>query len=160
MWNKCRDNKDEFFIDMEPEPIIIPGARYQDERGILTFFNSLELSLVKRFYILEHRDVSVVRAWQAHKKEQKWFVVVSGRFKVVLVHPDDWDSPSLNLAASEFILDSAITNVLHIPGGFANGIKALESGSKMIIFSNFTVDESSDDTFRFKKELWYNWDKI
>jgi dTDP-4-dehydrorhamnose 3,5-epimerase-like enzyme len=160
MWNKCQGNKNGLLINMEKEPIIIPGTSYQDERGILTFFNSLDLSLVKRFYIVEHRDNSVVRAWQGHKREQKWFVVVSGSFKIVLVEPDNWDTPSQILPTSEFILNSAITNVLHIPGGLANGIKALESDSKMIIFSNFTVGESSTDTFRFNKELWYNWNKI
>jgi dTDP-4-dehydrorhamnose 3,5-epimerase-like enzyme len=145
---------------MGQEPIIIPGTNYQDERGILTFFNSLDLSIVKRFYIVEHRDTIAVRAWQGHKREQKWFVVVSGSFKVVLVHPDNWDSPSQSLPTADFILTSAITNVLHIPGGLANGIRALKPDSKMIIFSDFSVDESSNDTFRFKKELWYDWDKI
>ena len=75
-------------------PKIIDSGQHVDERGKLIFFNELNLQEVKRLYIIEHPDLDTVRAWQAHKKEQKWFFVIEGCFKVVIVQPDDWDEPS------------------------------------------------------------------
>jgi hypothetical protein len=58
---------------------LIRGDVHQDQRGVLRFFNDFDMSLVKRFYISENADSSIVRAWQGHQKEQKWFY-----YKVVL----------------------------------------------------------------------------
>jgi dTDP-4-dehydrorhamnose 3,5-epimerase len=112
---------------------------------------------VKRFYLIEHSDTSIVRAWQGHKVEQKWFYVIEGSFKIVLVKPDEWEDPSDNLTALQFTLSSINQQVLHVPGNFANGFKAEEENSKIIVFSSFTVEESSNDNYRFDKNKWYNW---
>ena len=37
------------------------------------------------------------------------------------------------------------------------GFKALEANSKMMVFSSFTVEESSNDNYRFDKDKWYDW---
>ncbi len=92
--------------------------------GKLSFVNDFDLSQVKRYYIIEHTNVSVVRAWQGDKKEQKWFQVISGRFLVSLIQPDNWENPSGNIEPETFILEATENKVLHIPGGFANGFKA------------------------------------
>ena len=107
--------------------------------------------------MIEHPDASVVRAWQGHKKEQKWFYVIAGSFKIVMVQPDDWAHPSSDLETKEFILESERDEVLHVPGGFANGFKALKPQSKMMVFSDLTVEESSHDNFRFDYHKWYDW---
>ena len=57
-------------------PKIIDSGQHVDERGKLIFFNELSLQGVKRLYIIEHPDPHTVRAWQAHKREQKWFFVI------------------------------------------------------------------------------------
>ena len=137
---------------------LINGGQFTDARGTLSFFNDFDMLPVRRFYITEHPDTIFVRAWQAHKVEQKWFFVIAGSFKVVLVKPDNWDMPNGDLVHQEFILTSEKSQVLHIPGGFANGLKALEAGSKLMIFSDFTLAEAGKDDFRFDKKLWYNWD--
>lgn len=138
-------------------PQIIQGGNHEDERGRLIFFNDFDMSPVKRFYVIEHRDIKIVRAWQGHKKEQKWFYVIEGSFKVALVQPDDWEKPSRDLKAKEFALKAGDNNVLYIPGGWANGFKALIPQSKMMVFSSFTVEESSNDNYRFDKNIWYDW---
>jgi len=142
---------------MIKNPTIIQGGEHEDARGRLTFFNDFNMNQVRRFYVIEHPDTSIVRAWQAHKKEQKWFYVVEGAFKVVLVQPDDWGNPSKTLATEEFILKSATPKVLHVPGNYANGFKAIEPKSRIMVFSSFTVEESANDNFRFDKNLWYDW---
>ncbi|WDO14463.1 WxcM-like domain-containing protein [Flavobacterium sp. WW92] len=142
---------------MNVEPKIIQGGTYEDERGKLSFVNDFDLSAVKRYYIIEHPDTSVIRAWQAHKKEQKWFQVISGSFLVAVVRPDNWEKPSEKLEVRKVILKADKNQVLHIPGNFANGFKALEPNSRMIIFSDFSVEESSKDNFRFESQMWLDW---
>ena len=136
---------------------LITGGTYEDNRGILTYFNEFDLTPIKRLYILEHPDTSVTRAWQGHQHENKWFHVVTGLFKVVLVQPDNWNSPSPDLSHQEFVLCAVDNQVLHVPGGYATGFKAIEPDSKMLVFSNFSVEESQEDDFRFDNDKWYNW---
>ncbi|MFC4209922.1 hypothetical protein ACFOWA_01935 [Pedobacter lithocola] len=136
---------------------LIQGKIHTDTRGILRFFNDFDMSLVKRFYVTEQLDTSIVRGWQGHKKEQKWFYVVNGTFKLILVKPDDWENPSENLPFEEFILEASANRVINIPPGIATGFQALEQPSKMIIFSDLTLEESVNDDFRFEKNLWYKW---
>ena len=145
---------------MKIAPNILEGGTHEDARGKLTFFNDFDMTKVKRFYSIEHLETKIVRAWQAHKLEQKWFHVISGSFKMVVVKPDDWDNPSQNIEKQEFVLKLKDNQVLHVPGGFATGFKALETNSKMIVFSDFTVAESAMDNFRFETEMWYNWNEV
>jgi dTDP-4-dehydrorhamnose 3,5-epimerase len=83
--------------------------------------------------------------------------VVEGSFKIVLVKPDDWQHPSLTLPVEEYNLYSTKIQILHVPGGYANGFKGLEPKSKIMVFSSFTVEESMKDDFRFDEGLWYKW---
>ena len=138
-------------------PEIITGGNYTDNRGTLTYFNDFNLIPVKRLYILEHPDTCVIRAWQGHQHENKWFHVVAGSFKFILVRPDNWNSPSPSLSCQEFVLCARDNQVFHVPGGYATGFKAVEQDSKMLVFSNFSVEESLNDDFRFDKDKWYNW---
>ncbi len=141
----------------EAESMLIQGAQHLDERGTLSFFNYFDMAPVKRLYVIEHPDTIIVRAWQAHKMEQKWFYVVEGSFKIVVLKLDNWEKPSKNLPVQEFILDSGMNRILHIPGGYANGFKALEAHSKLIVFSDFSIEDAGKDDFRFDRSLWYDW---
>ncbi|KQS48668.1 MAG: dTDP-6-deoxy-3,4-keto-hexulose isomerase [Flavobacteriaceae bacterium] len=142
---------------MKNQPQIIQGNIHEDERGKLFYANEFDLSEVKRYYIIEHPDTLVIRAWQAHKREQKWFQVISGSFLVAVVQPDDWENPSEKLEVREFVLNADENQILHIPGNFANGFKALKKNSRMIVFSDFSLEESSKDNFRFDSKLWFDW---
>jgi dTDP-4-dehydrorhamnose 3,5-epimerase len=139
------------------ELLIIEGGKHEDARGKLIFFNDFDMSEVRRFYIIEHPDTQIVRAWQGHQKEEKWFYVIHGSFKIVLVKPDDWQNPSAELKTEEFVLETGNQQILYVPGGFANGFKALEPKSRIMVFSSFTVEESSKDNYRFDKSLWFQW---
>jgi dTDP-4-dehydrorhamnose 3,5-epimerase len=136
---------------------IIPGNIHQDDRGTLCFFNDFDLSKIKRFYVIEPAGTEIVRAWQGHQFEEKWFYVVEGSFKIVLVKPDNWQHPSLDLPVEEYKLSADKIQILHVPAGYANGFQALESKSKITVFSSFTVSESVKDDFRYDKSLWYKW---
>ena len=67
------------------KPNIIEGGLFKDERGELRFVNEFDLSEVVRFYQITHPSTAVVRAWQGHEKEQKWFYCLSGSFIINLI---------------------------------------------------------------------------
>lgn len=138
-------------------PRVIVGGIHQDFRGILRYFNDFDLQPIKRFYISEHKDITTIKAWQAHKLECKWFYVLQGSFKIVLVKISDWDNPEINKSIEEFIIEASENKILCVPKGFATGFQALINDSKLMIFSDFKLDESLADDFRFEKDLWYKW---
>lgn len=142
---------------MDQQPKLIRGGIHTDERGSLSFVNTFDFDRVQRFYQIAHPTTDIIRAWQGHKIESKWFFVSSGAFKIVLVKIDNWDQPSNDLKPLEFFLDDKDPIVLHVAGGYANGFQALIPHSKLIVFSNLTVEDSKGDNFRFEKDKWYKW---
>jgi dTDP-4-dehydrorhamnose 3,5-epimerase len=144
------------------KPNIIKGGIHRDKRGQITFFNDFDLTDIKRFYVISNHNSPVtnhnqVRAWQGHKIEEKHFYCTAGSFLICAVLIDDWDHPSQDLKPTTFVLNEQSPQVLYIPPGYANGVKALGSDSKLIIFSNLSLEESAADTYRFDPSLWYNW---
>ena len=75
------------------EPQIVPGGIHSDERGSISFVNGFSFTGVKRFYSISHSTTDIIRAWQGHQVESKWFFVASGSFKIVLVKIADWGQP-------------------------------------------------------------------
>jgi dTDP-4-dehydrorhamnose 3,5-epimerase len=136
---------------------LINGKRHTDARGALISFNELNLKPIRRQYIIEHIDTEIVRAWQGHQHEQKWFQVLSGKFIMVVVKIDDWINPSPYLKCEEFELDLSNPQILHVPGGYATGFRAIEPNSRMMVFSDYDLQESANDDFRFDKKLWFKW---
>ena len=55
------------------------------------------------------------------------------------------------------VLDSNKKNIIEIPGGYANGLKALEPDSEVMVFSEFLLEDSLSDKIRFNSNLWFNW---
>ncbi len=137
---------------------LIHGGNHTDARGKLIFFNDFDMKEVRRFYVIEHPDTDVVRAWQAHKKEQKWFYVIEGSFKIIIVRPPEWFDDSEKSIPEEFILESKKTTLLHVPGGYANGFRAIEPNSKLMVFSDYAIEDAGTDEYRFDKNLWYQWE--
>ena len=133
---------------------LIEGGVFSDHRGKLFHVNEFDMSLVKRFYAVENCPENPIRAWQAHQKESKWFYVVKGSFLIGLVLPDNWENPSKNLHVEKIILSETESKVLYIPSGYANGVKALEENSKLMVFSNFTIQEAATDNIKFDINTW------
>src|SRR6185312_17077168 len=108
---------------MSKQPEVISGAVHTDHRGSISFINDFTLDGIKRFYTIEPADTNIIRAWQGHRNESKWFHVIAGSFKVVAVKIDNWDTPSDVCELFEYDLSAGSPAVLHIPGGYANGFK-------------------------------------
>ena len=134
---------------------LISGNKHIDSRGIVSFFNDFKMSNVMRFYVVEHPNMNIVRAWQGHRHEQKWFYVVCGAFSVAVIKPDDWNEPSKDLKPNFFYLQASKPELLHIPGGYVTGFNSLEKNSKMIVYSDSTVEESQKDDYRFEMDTWF-----
>lgn len=105
------------------------GAKHTDARGSLSYNNDLDLTQVKRMYVIENQDTQVLRAWQGHKKEQRWFMVVKGSFKIELIAIDNWEKPSKKPDKYSFMLNAENLNVLYVPAGYVNSIQSLEAAS-------------------------------
>lgn len=142
------------------KPTLLKGGTYSDERGTLSFVNEFDLSPVKRMYSIIHPDKSVVRAWQGHQQESKWFKCINGSFAVAWKKIDDFSNPSPLPYPEHLILKSTEPAILFIPPGYANGLKALENNSEIMVFSDYYLGESLDDKIRFDKDLWFDWSQF
>ncbi|WP_272152043.1 dTDP-4-dehydrorhamnose 3,5-epimerase family protein [Tenacibaculum aiptasiae] len=139
-------------------PKIISGGKYIDERGQLEFLNDFDMSPIKRVYFTTHFDTDVIRAWQGHMIESRWFICVKGSFMVKLIEIDDWKNPSDDLKVFEYELSAKRQEVLYIPNGFVNGFKAIEDNAKLMVMSNYGFNEIENDQVRFNQNKWTKWD--
>ena len=85
---------------------------------------------------------------------------MNGAFAIRLVKIDDWENPDPKPEIESFKLTASKSEVLLIPGGYANGLKATQENSQLLIFSEFSADEAKGDEQRFDAQKWINWEKI
>ncbi len=136
---------------------IISGGQFHDGRSTVSFINDFDMTPIKRFYVIHHPNIEIIRAWQGHKLEQKWFYSVVGSFLINVIQIDDWEQPSTDLVVTSHHLKSGNPTVLYVPGGHVTGIKAIEADSSLMVYSDMFINESRDDDFRFDKNKWFNW---
>ena len=141
-------------------PTIIKGGTFADNRGIMRFVNDFDFPDVKRFYFIRHPNTSVVRAWQGHEIEKKYFYPITGSFIVAWVKIDNFKSPSDNLIPEYHLLSVQNSEILAIPKGYANGLKALEPNSELMIFSDLDVGKSVREKIRYPCDWWLDWSKF
>ena len=139
-------------------PHIIYGKNYIDERGELKFYNDFDMSSIKRMYFTTILNTKLIRAWQGHTIQSRWFCCIKGSFLVKLIKIDNWKSPSEELPVLKYKLSSKKKEILFIPSGYVNGFKALQSDSKLMIMSNYGFSEAENDEFRYDKNKWSKWE--
>jgi len=126
---------------MMPIPILIQGNQHQDERGLLRFVNHFIMDSVQRMYCIEPK-LNLIRAWQGHQQETKWFFVSRGIFEIQVVSiQNESDRFHFKISAEE-------NQVLQIPPGYYNGFKASSADSQLIVFSDKSLKDSNQDDFR------------
>ncbi len=133
---------------------LVPGSQFSDNRGTLHFFNDFDMREIVRMYIINPKDIKNIRGWQAHKKEKKWFYCSKGSFILNLIEVDNFDNPSSILVANRFILEAKKPTVLEITGGYATAFKAREIDSKLMVFSDLSLEDSKNDDYRYAIESW------
>jgi len=145
---------------MEEQPKIIRGGTFSDERGFMRYVNDFNFEDVKRFYLIKHPDTSVVRAWQGHQFEKKYFYPITGSFVVAWVKIDDFENPSKDLKPEYYILSADISEIVSVPKGYANGLKALEPGSEIMVLSDMDLEQSVNEKIRYPADWWLNWNQF
>lgn len=128
--------------------MVVEGNIHKDERGMVRFVNDFDMTKVVRMYCIEPK-LGVIRAWQGHKIETKWFYVAKGSFIVKTINMNTLEKKDYHLKDTE-------SKVLEIKGGHYNGFEALEEGSVLMVFSDFGLEQSKGDDFRESLEK-INW---
>ena len=141
-------------------PRLIDGEISTDDRGEVRFVNDFTFDRVKRFYVVSNFRPGFVRAWHAHRHEEKYVMVVSGAAVICTVKIDDWDHPSKDSEVHRYVLSAAKPAVLYIPNGYANGFMTLTPDAKLVFFSTASLDESLNDDVRFNARYWDPWQII
>ena len=136
---------------------VIDGEIFRDERGQISSLNAFRFPGVERFYFIHHPDMSVIRGWNGHRHEKKWFYCVKGAFTIGLVEIDNWESPSPDLKAQKYHLTEQESRIICVPEGYANCIKASVPGSVLLVFSGKTLPEAYSDSWRYDSKLWITW---
>ena len=143
--------RQKFWNKMEPK--IFQGNAHSDDRGTLFHNNNFDATKVKRFYIIENKDTQLIRGWQGHKIEQRWFSATQGSFKIALIEIDDWKNPSKALLPFTFELKSTQLNILHIPSGFISSIQSLEENSKLLVMADYLLGKIKDE-YRYEADYF------
>lgn len=138
---------------------LIEGEIFNDHRGQISSMNTFKFGEVERYYFIHHPDASIIRGWHAHQFEKKWFQCVKGSFSLAFVKIDDWDNPSKDLTPEIFELSEAKSEIICLPEGYANCIKAHEKDSVLMVFSGKRIPEAYDDSWRYEANTWVDWSK-
>ena len=145
---------------MSKDIILSNGGISIDDRGELTYFNSVNLKKIKRFYVMNNHENKFIRAWHAHKKESKIISVLSGAALICAVKIDNWKYPNKNSKIYRKVLSEKNPQMIQIPKGYANGTMTLSKNTKLIFFSDSTLEESIDDDYRFPFDYWDPWNIV
>lgn len=128
-----------------------------DDRGFLSQVFHISDGLfpeIKRIYSIQNFSKGMIRAFHGHKKESKYFFVLSGAVKFVFVEMDS-EKPGI----ITHVVSSRNPKIIVVPPGYYNGWQSLEEGTILLTLSDKTLEESLADDFRldylrFGKELW------
>ena len=132
---------------------VIPGGNHTDKRGTITFNNDFDVSAIKRIYTIQNENTSIIRAWQGHKIEKRWFTAIKGSFEIKLIKIDNWENPDKNAEVFSIILNDKNLDTLAIPNGYLNSIQALEENSKLLAMSDYQLGEINDE-YKFESNYF------
>lgn len=133
---------------------IVSGGIFRDHRGELMHVNDFHLDGAHRYYIIKHDSTEVIRGWHGHQHEGKWFQCLRGGFRLAFVQPDDWENPSPDLKPEIFTLTDQCSELLCLPPGYANCIRATEPNSILLVFSGKVLKEAVHDSWRWEPSMW------
>jgi dTDP-4-dehydrorhamnose 3,5-epimerase-like enzyme len=134
---------------------LIEGGFSADDRGVLAFFNAMDFSKIKRFYIVDNFSTETIRGWHGHMKEEKFAIALSGA-ALFVVCPIDAPAKQL-LTADRETVTLLSDRILWIPAKCAHGFRCLVPMTRILFFSTATLEESKADDYRWaitETELW------
>jgi dTDP-4-dehydrorhamnose 3,5-epimerase-like enzyme len=140
------------------KPTIITGGSHNDNRGTISFVNDFDFKGVDRFYSIHHPDTKIIRAWQGHTQDSKYYYPIKGSWVVAWVKmefhkpQEEWKVEYIRLNANE-------SKIVFLPPGYANGFKALEKDSIIIGF-NASGEEEEKEILRWDADRWLDWESL
>ncbi len=138
-------------IDILMETKLIPLEWKTDDRGYLVQIFNADLD-IKRVYVVGNFSRGTIRGFHGHMKEWKYFFVVKGSVKFVIIphkvsegvkEPD-----KLKGKMQAFVLSDRKPAVLAVPPENYNGWVSLEEGTLLMGMSDKTLEESVKDDYR------------
>jgi len=132
----------------------ILASFHENDRGVLVAHNFPTNFYAKRSYAISTYNAGTIRAWHAHKSEEKIFYCRKGRGVLSLIKIDDFNSPAEYLPIERYVLDDQEKTAIYVPGGYAHGIAILANESEFVVHSNFTLEDSEKDTYRYSPDFW------
>lgn len=135
---------------------VVEIIKHIDTRGRLGYSNDFDLLRFKRCYHIFHDDRDAIRAWQGHKIETKAFWVTQGSFNLSLIEIDDFSNANANLDIHNYELNFSQPRIIVVPPGWANGLKANEKKSSVMVFSDKNLIEASQDNYRWEFDYFKN----
>lgn len=148
------------FTNRNSKPFVIQGEKYSDSRGELSFINDLLLKDIKRFYTIKHFDSKIIRGWQGHRKETKYFFPLEGAFVIGVIETPRWGLTKEITFSDKYYLSAESPRILIIPGGLIFGIKAMKDISQLLVLSNKTLKQSKRDDYRWNYEYFaFDWNE-
>lgn len=127
---------------------MVNGNKFKDDRGILMYNNKIDISEVKRFYTIQNQDINIVRGWQGHTIERRWFSVMKGSFSISVLKIG-----KINTEKVEYKLNDDGLNCLLVPPGYMTSIQDTTGGSILLVMSDYLFGETGDEVKRSIAEL-------
>jgi dTDP-4-dehydrorhamnose 3,5-epimerase-like enzyme len=143
---------------MKIQPTIIPGGSHTDNRGTISFVNDFNFKGVDRFYTIHHPNNNIIRAWQGHTQDSKYYYPVKGSWVVAWVKMD-FEKPEIEWEVAFVKLKASDNKIIFLPPGYANGFKALEKDSIIIGF-NAPGKEEEQEILRWDSGRWLDWESL
>lgn len=79
---------------------------------------------------------------------------------MAFVEIDDWEKPSRTLQPEFFHLSDSKSQILYIPEGYANCLRADSPDSMLLVYSGKRYPECLSDSWRYDSDYWFDWNKI
>ncbi|MEG1608216.1 MAG: WxcM-like domain-containing protein [Mucinivorans sp.] len=138
---------------------IIEGEIFSDFRGQISSLNNFRFNGVERCYFIHHPSTDVIRGWHGHRYEKKWFYCLKGAFTMAFIEIDNWDTPSPLLEPKVVTLTDKKSEIVYVPEGYANCLKATVPDSILLVYSGKLLDEALLDSWRYDSNMWVDWSK-
>jgi len=138
--------------------MLVPVEWKVDDRGFLAQVFQISDNLfpgVKRIYVSGNFLKGTIRGFHMHKKEKKYFFVVSGAVRFVLAKENEKGKPEID----NIVISSKNPAILVVPPNVHTGWQSLAENSVILGLSDTLLEDSLDDDYRrdpfyFGKDVW------
>jgi len=137
----------------------VKGEIFIDERGKIASLNNFSFDEVKRIYFIHHPDTSVYRGWHGHQLEKKWFYCIKGKMRIDTIQIDNWEKPNPNLVPETYYLEENVSQIIYVPGGYVNCIKAETKDAILLVLSDVLYQDCQEDSWRYAFDYFVHYKK-